>query len=36
MVEAIFLDFYGTAVFEDGENIAKISQILYETGNAED
>jgi len=35
MVEAIFLDFYGTVVFEDGENVAKISEILYETGNAE-
>lgn len=35
MVEAIFLDFYGTVVFEDGEKVAKISRILYETGNAE-
>lgn len=35
MVEAIFLDFYGTVVFEDGEIVAKISQTLYETGNAE-
>ena len=25
MKEAIFLDFYGTVVFEDGENIEKIS-----------
>lgn len=35
MVEAIFLDFYGTVVFEDGEIVAKISHTLYETGNAE-
>ena len=35
MIEAIFLDFYGTVVFEDGENVAKISRTLYETGNAE-
>lgn len=35
MIEAIFLDFYGTVVFEDGENVNKISQILYETGNAQ-
>lgn len=35
MVKAIFIDFYGTVVFEDGENVAKISQILYETGKAE-
>lgn len=35
MIEAIFIDFYGTVVFEDGENVAKISQIIYETGKAE-
>ena len=35
MVEAIFIDFYGTVVFEDGENVAKISRIIYETGKAE-
>lgn len=34
MKEAIFLDFYGTVVFEDGENIRRISQIIYETGVA--
>ena len=28
MKEAIFLDFYGTVVFEDGENIEKISKII--------
>lgn len=35
MVEAIFLDFYGTVVFEDGEIVSRISRFLYETGNAE-
>lgn len=35
MVKAIFLDFYGTVVFEDGEIVNRISQILYETGNAQ-
>lgn len=35
MVEAIFIDFYGTIVFEDGENVKKISKIIYDTGNAE-
>lgn len=35
MVKAIFIDFYGTVVFEDGESVDKISQLLYETGNAE-
>lgn len=32
MKQAIFLDFYGTVVFEDGELIRKISQIIYDTG----
>ena len=35
MKEAIFLDFYGTVVHEDGENVRKISQIIFDTGNAE-
>ena len=35
MVKAIFVDFYGTIVFEDGENVAKISDRIYETGKAE-
>lgn len=35
MIKAIFVDFYGTVVFEDGEIVKKISQIIYETGNAE-
>lgn len=34
MKEAIFLDFYGTVVHEDGENVRKISQIIFNTGNA--
>lgn len=32
MKQAIFLDFYGTVVFEDGENVSKISQIIFDTG----
>lgn len=35
MVKAIFIDFYGTVVFEDGECVEKISQLIYETGKAE-
>lgn len=35
MSKALFLDFYGTVVHEDGEIIKKIIQIIYETGNAE-
>ena len=35
MVKAVFADFYGTIVFEDGENVAKISNRIYETGNAQ-
>lgn len=35
MVKALFVDFYGTIVFEDGENVAKISDRIYETGKAE-
>jgi len=35
MVKAIFIDFYGTVVFEDGENVAKISNRIFETGKAE-
>lgn len=36
MKKAIFLDFYGTVVFEDGENIRKISQLIYDTGVVND
>lgn len=35
MVKAVFADFYGTIVFEDGENVSKISNRIYETGNAQ-
>ena len=36
MVKAFFVDFYGTVVYEDGEIIKKITQIIYNTGNVED
>ena len=36
MRDAIFLDFYGTVVFEDGENIEKISKIIQDTGEVKD
>lgn len=36
MKEAIFLDFYGTVVFEDGENIQKISQVIFDNGEVND
>ncbi len=32
MVKAMFIDFYGTVVHEDGEVIKKISQEIYDTG----
>ncbi len=35
MVKAVFADFYGTIVFEDGENVGRISKRIYETGKAE-
>ncbi len=35
MIKAIFIDFYGTVVFEDGEVIQKITQEIYDTGKAE-
>ena len=35
MIKAIFIDFYGTIVFEDGEVVNKISKMIYETGNAQ-
>lgn len=34
MIKAIFIDFYGTVVYEDGEVVSKISRIICETGNA--
>ena len=35
MIKAFFLDFYGTVVYEDGEIVKKISQLIYETGKAD-
>ncbi|MCM1103934.1 MAG: HAD family hydrolase [Clostridium sp.] len=35
MVKAVFLDFYGTVVHEDGEIVDKITQVIFETGRAE-
>lgn len=32
MIEAIFIDFYGTVVHEDGEVIEQISQEIFDTG----
>ena len=34
MIKAVFVDFYGTLVHEDGEVVEKISQIILNTGNA--
>lgn len=36
MVKAVFLDFYGTVVHEDGEIIKKITDIIMETGCVDD
>ena len=36
MIKAVFLDFYGTVVHEDGEVIKKITDIIFETGNVAD
>ncbi len=35
MIKAIFVDFYGTIVFEDGEIVSKISDMIYKSGNAQ-
>ena len=35
MIKAIFVDFYGTIVYEDGESVSRISDIIYKTGNAQ-
>lgn len=35
MKKAVFIDFYGTVVHEDGEIIKKISQEIFETGKVE-
>ena len=34
MVKALFLDFYGTVVHEDGEIIREITKIIMNTGGA--
>lgn len=36
MVKAVFLDFYGTVVHEDGEVIRQITEHIYDTGQASD
>lgn len=36
MLKAIFIDFYGTVVHEDGEVIKKISQKIFDTGKVND
>lgn len=36
MTKAIFIDFYGTVVHEDGEVIKKVSQEIFDTGNVKD
>lgn len=36
MIKAVFVDFYGTLVHEDGEVIKKVSQEIYDTGMVED
>ena len=35
MIKAVFIDFYGTLVFEDGECVSKISDLIYQSGNAQ-
>lgn len=36
MVKAVFIDFYGTVVHEDGEVIKKVSQEIFDTGIVKD
>jgi GNAT superfamily N-acetyltransferase len=36
MVKAVFLDFYGTVVHEDGEVIKKVSREIFDTGKVSD
>lgn len=36
MIKAVFLDFYGTVVHEDGAVIKKITRIIIETGKVDD
>ena len=35
MLKAVFIDFYGILVHEDGEVIRQISQIIFDTGVVE-
>lgn len=35
MIKAVFIDFYGTVVHEDGAVIEKVSQEIYDTGKVE-
>lgn len=36
MIKAVFIDFYGTVVHEDGEVIKQVSQEIYSTGKVTD
>jgi len=36
MIKAVFIDFYGTVVYEDGEVIQKVSQEIYVSGKVND
>ena len=35
MIKAVFVDFYGTVVYEDGEVIKRVEQEIFATGEAE-
>ena len=35
MVKAVFIDFYGTVVYEDGEVIKVVEQEIFDSGAAE-
>ena len=35
MIKAVFVDFYGTVVYEDGEVIKRVEQDIFATGEAE-
>lgn len=36
MVQAVFIDFYGTVVHEDGKVIRRVSQEIFDSGNVND
>lgn len=36
MIKAVFLDFYGTVVHEDGEVIKQITNVIMESGSVND